>query len=84
MITDDNNKWHYLAVKSLPTLLRGITSNNNGDFYCFNCFHSYTTHNKLRKHERICNSYDYCRVDIPKEHEKINTYPEKSHYKFRL
>ena len=26
MITDDNNRWHYLAVKSLPTLLRGITS----------------------------------------------------------
>ena len=38
----------------------------------------------LKKHERICNNYDYCRVDISKEHEKINTSPEKSHYKFRL
>ena len=25
MITD-NEKWHYLSVKSLPALLRGITS----------------------------------------------------------
>ena len=31
MITD-GEKWHYLAVKSLPELLRGITSNHNGDF----------------------------------------------------
>ena len=44
MITD-GEKWHYLAVKSLSALFRGITSNNNGDFYCLNCFKSYTTEN---------------------------------------
>ena len=38
MITD-GKKWHYLAVKSLPTLRRGITSKNNGDFYYLICFH---------------------------------------------
>ena len=49
MITDDDNRWHYLAVKSLPALLRGITSNHHGDFYCstFYFFHSYAAHNKL-------------------------------------
>ena len=31
MITD-GKKWLYLAVKSLLALLRGITSNHNGDF----------------------------------------------------
>ena len=36
MITD-GKKWHYLPVKRLSALLRGITSNNNGDFYCLNC-----------------------------------------------
>ena len=40
MITD-GKKWHYLAVKSLSALLRGITSNHNRDFYCLNCFYSY-------------------------------------------
>ena len=70
MIADDNNRWHYLAVKSLPTLLRGITSNHHGDFYCLNCFHSYRTHNKLKKHEGVCNNHDYCRVGMPKENEK--------------
>ena len=38
MITD-GEKWHYLAVKSLPALFRGITSNRNGDSYCLNCYH---------------------------------------------
>ena len=71
MITDDDNRWHYLAVKSLPALFRGITSSNNGDFYCLNCFHSYRTLNKLKKHERVCNNHDYCHIDMPKEHEKI-------------
>ena len=32
MITD-GEKWHYLAVKSLSALFRGITDNSNGDFY---------------------------------------------------
>ena len=47
MITDDDEhsnrvkNWHYLAVKSISALFRGIMSNNNGDYYCLNCFHSY-------------------------------------------
>ena len=48
MITD-GKKWHYLAVKGLSALLRGVTSNHNGDFYCFNCFHTYSTKEKLKK-----------------------------------
>ena len=39
MITDETNNWHYFAVKSISGLLRGITSNHNGDLYCLNCFH---------------------------------------------
>ena len=39
MISNGKN-WHYLAVKSLSRLLRGITSNHDGDYCCLNCFHS--------------------------------------------
>ena len=73
MITD-GKKGHYLAVRSLSVLLRETTSSNNGDLYCLNCFHSYRTHNKLKKHKRVCNNHDYCRVDMPKEDEKILKY----------
>ena len=42
MITD-GKKFHYLAVKKLSVLFKGIKSKHDGDFYCLNCFHSYTT-----------------------------------------
>ena len=73
MITD-GKKWHSLAVKSLSALFREITSNNNGDFYCLNCFHSYRTKEKLKKHEKVCNNQDYCYVKMPEEGDKILKY----------
>ena len=51
MITD-GEKWHYLTVKNLSGLLRGITSNHCGDFYCLNCFRSYRTKSKLELHKK--------------------------------
>ena len=47
MITD-GKKWHYLTVKCLPALLKGISSNHKGDFYYLNYFYSYSTKNKLK------------------------------------
>ena len=73
MITD-GKKWHYLAVKRLSALFRGITGNNNGDLYFLNCFKSYTTENKLKKHKQVCENHDYCYVEIPEEDNKILKY----------
>ena len=64
MITD-GEKWHYLAVKNLPPLLKGITSTHEKDFYCLNCFHSYRTKNKLESHRKICENHGYCPVEMP-------------------
>ena len=72
MITD-GTKWHYLAVKSLPPLLRGITSNPIGDFYCFNRFYSYSTKEKLKKHEEVHNDHD-CYVEMPNDNNKVLQY----------
>ena len=66
MITD-GEKWHYLVVRNLSGLLRGITSDHNADFYCLNCFHSYRTKNKLEAHKKICENHDYCHVEMPIE-----------------
>ena len=73
MITD-GKKWHYLAVKSLSALFRGVTSNHNGDFYCLNCFNSRRTENKLKKHEKAYNDHDYCYVEMPNEYIKTLKY----------
>ena len=50
--SDEAEKWHYIAVesvrkadgfnlpiRSLSRLFRGITANNNGDFYGLGCLH---------------------------------------------
>ena len=87
------DKWHYIALKSIPTddgfilpirsvsaLFRGITSNNNGDFYCFGCLQPYRTDNALKKHETLCNKHDYCESVMPSEDKKYyNTIMEKNH-----
>ena len=70
MITNDGEKWHYLAVKKLSALLRGITSNNHGDFYCLNCLHSYRTKEKLKEHEKVCSNHDYCCLEMSNKYEK--------------
>ena len=74
LVIPDGKKWHYLAVKSLSTLLNGITSHHNGDFYCLNCFRAYTTKNKLESHKKICENHDYCCVEMPNEDNKILKY----------
>ena len=51
--------------QNLSGLLRGITSNHKEDFYCLNCFHFYSTKNKLEAHKKICESHDYCHIEIP-------------------
>ena len=38
-------RWHYLTIKSLSTLLRGITSKYYSDFYCLICLHLFRTKN---------------------------------------
>ena len=67
MITDSDdddttNEWHYIAIKSISRLFRGVTSTNNGDFYCINCLHSFRTNNKLKKHQRLCDNNKFCEV----------------------
>ena len=65
----------------MPALLRGITSNHKGNFYDLNCFHSYSTKEKLKeKRENVCNNHDYCFVEMPDKGKKIlkNNPGEKS------
>ena len=92
MITD-SKKRHYIAlkseradhefnrpIKSLSKLFRGITSNHDEDFYCLNCLHSFRTDNAPKKHERLCDNNDYCRVEMPTQFNKTlkYNYGEKS------
>ena len=67
LIFPKREKWLFLAVKNLPALLRGITSKNDGDFYCLNCLHSFRTKNKLELYKRLYENKDVCNVIMPFE-----------------
>ena len=73
MITN-GKKQYYLAVTDISALFQKISSNHDGDFYCLNCFSSYTTKNKLKEHEEICNNYDSYHIEMPRWVEKILKY----------
>ena len=73
MITDGNT-WHYRAISSLSALHEGKLPNHHGNFYCLNCFNSYTTKNTLKEHEEICNNHDSCCIEMPKWFEKMLKY----------
>ena len=85
----DGKKYHYLAVTNLSGLLQGNSSNHEGDFYCLNCFNSYTTKNKLKKHEEICDNHNSCLIEMPEWVNKTTNYNPgekslKNHLQFIL
>ena len=60
--------------KKFVCIIKRITGNNHGEFYCLNCFCAYTTENKLESHKKVCENHDcYC-VEIPEEYNKILKY----------
>ena len=52
MITGNQNNWHYLAIRNMKRLTRGVASNHHGDLFCRNCMLSYHTENALKKHKK--------------------------------
>ena len=74
LMISNGQKSHYLVVKNLSGLLRGITSNHKENFYCLNCFHSYTTKNKLEAHQKICENHGYCCIEMPTKNNNIIKY----------
>ena len=67
----NGEKWHYLAVKKLSALLRGITSKHYYGFYCLNYLHSFRTKNKPELYKRLCENRDFCDRTMPSEDTKI-------------
>ena len=75
MITDsNNNNWHYLTVKSISGLLRGITSIHDVFLLLFKSFSFVHDKKRLEKYERICKDHDFCHVKVPDQNNKILKY----------
>ncbi len=78
LIVGVGKRRHYVAIKSLPALLRGVTSNHHGDFYCRNCFGCFRSKDTLDLHIQACKDHDFCYVKMPEEGKDILRYQEGS------
>ena len=67
MITDGKDTWHYIAKKTIPALLRRVSSTHGGDHYCLNYFHSYRTEKKLKAHKELCINNNFALIKMPTE-----------------
>ena len=50
---------HYLTVKKISVLFRGITFKYYHGFYCLNCRNAFRTKNKLESHKKVCENTKY-------------------------
>ena len=48
----NSEEWHYLAVKEISTLLRGIEPKHVGGTFRLNCLHSFRTSGKLESQKK--------------------------------
>ena len=75
LMISGGEKWHYLTVRSLSALLKGITSKHKVDSYFLNWFHSYRTKEALEKNMKVCEDKDYCYIEMPKKGESLKYHP---------
>ena len=59
------------CTHKIISIIKRITSKNNGDFYCLDCLHSFRTKNKCESHKKVCENKDFCNVIMPSENTKI-------------
>ena len=57
--------------KRLSALLRGITSKQQGGFYCLNFLHCFATNNKLESHKKVSENKDFCNINMSSEDTEI-------------
>ena len=63
--------WHYITLKKLSVLLRGITCKHHGNFYFLNCLHSFRTEYKLKLPKKVCENKYFYTIVISSEETKI-------------
>ena len=72
ILTNSNGEGcHYLEVKKLSALLRGINLKNNDDCYCLNCLYSFRTKSKLESHKTVCKNKGFYGIVMPSKDTKV-------------
>ena len=74
VIVLNDSKWRRMALScsiKLSSLLRGITSKHNGDFYFLICLNSFATEKNLNHIKKVCKNKDFLNIFMTSEDIKI-------------
>jgi len=65
LIISEEDKFHYVWIKDLSRLIRGITRDHNKKYLCDRCFHYCSSQEKLMSHDEDCKELNQCKVRMP-------------------
>ena len=66
MLIKDNEKRHYVAIKSLGRLLSMQNGKHNGSqHFCTNCLQGFAEQHSRDEHYAYCRSSDSVRIEMP-------------------
>ena len=66
MLITDNNKKHYVAIKSLSRLLRSSnTKNEKAQYFCINCLRGFSEKESRDEYYVYCRSNEAVRIEMP-------------------
>ena len=71
ILNKEKEGWHYLTVRKLSELSRGVISKHHCGFYYLNCLHSFRAENKIKSHEKVCKNKDFCGILMLSEKNNI-------------
>ena len=62
---------HYLTLKRLSSLLKGITWKHHNDLYCLNYPESFATKKKLKWRKKVSEDKDFYNIAMPTDDTEI-------------
>ena len=69
MIIEDNEKSHYIAIKSLGRLLSKMNSKHNpSQHFCNNCLQGFSEERSRDEHYAYCRSNESVRIEMLTKH----------------
>ena len=83
MIIEDNEKSHYVAVKSLGRLLSEMNSKHNtSQHFCNNCLQGFSEEHSKDEHCAYCRSNKSVRIEMPTKHPIVEY--SNGHHQFKV
>ena len=72
MLITENNRKHYVAIKSSSRLLSSQNSKHNGkEYYCTNCLQGFSEEHSRDEHKGYCKDNESVRIEMPHKRPKV-------------